>query len=122
MLWFQVLFIFFVFVSSAVAEEVPAEILRRAEDAYRGGDFAGAFSVLSEIPGLLGVVPLLDQPKARVRAEIFFDLARIQIARKDTFRAKSILTHVFALDKDAAHGILDLSSDKALSQTRDGLA
>lgn len=103
------------------AEGLPPELQKKAEDAYNQKNYNQAFIILTEIPNLLGVVPLLDQPRNRTRAEIFFDLARIRLAQKDTARLKEILTYVFDLDDDVKSGILDLSEDAAFFETRNRL-
>jgi len=104
------------------AEGITPELQKRAEDAYLQKDYDQAYLILAEIPNLLGVVPLLDQPRNRTRAEIFFDLARIRLAQKDTARVREILTYVFDLDAEVKDGILDLPEDEAYFETRNRLA
>ncbi len=103
---------------SVFAEGISPELQKRAEDAYRQKDFEQAYTILTEIPNLLGVVPILDTPKNRTRAEIFFDLARIRLAQNDTAKIREILTYVFDLDSDVKSGILDLDEDDAFFETR----
>jgi hypothetical protein len=111
-----------VLVGDVSAQGLSAETRKKAEDAYRQQDFETAFLALAEIPGLLGVVPLLDQPQDHTRAEFFFDLARIRLAQNDTARARSILAYIFALNPDAQRGILDIEEDHAFSETHTRLA
>ena len=117
-----VLLVLSVMGAEAFCEEFPLETKKRAEDAYLGKDYESAFLALSELPGLLGVVPLLDLPRDHTRAEIFFDLARIRLAQRDTARARSILTYVFNLYPKVKNGILDLQDDLAFSETHSRLA
>ncbi|MBT3604283.1 MAG: hypothetical protein HOE48_07040 [Candidatus Latescibacteria bacterium] len=114
--------VFSFFASDVQSSEVPREVIARAEAAYLQKDFDKAFEVLSELPELLGVVPLLDQPKNKDRAEIFFDLARIRLAQNDTAQARAILDYIFVLDREARKGVLDLDTDDAYEQTRNQLA
>ena len=57
--------------AAALAQAFDAQ-LKSVEMAYRTGDYAGAYQTLSQLPGLLGVVPVLDRPTQRDRAQIFF--------------------------------------------------
>ena len=109
-------------ISGAQAQGLDPKIQQQAERAYADGDFDKAFNTLSEIPGLLGVVPLLDEPKNKMRAAIFFDLARIRLAQGDTSQARSILAYIYALDSDARKGMLALEPDEALLRTHNRLA
>lgn len=102
--------------------ELPPDTKARAEAAYLQQEYDEAFRVLAETPGLLGVVPILDQPKDKARAEIFFDLARIRLAQKDTAQARAILDYIFQLDREARKGALDLAEDHAYLETRSQLS
>lgn len=94
------------------------DIVQKAQIAYRVGDYAGAFETLSHLPGLLGVVPLLDRQQQSRRAEIFFDLGRIHMASGDTARARLALIEVFHLGPEVNKGIMDIAPDRALADTR----
>ena len=94
------------------------EMIESARAAYRAGDYAAAFETLSHLPSLLGVVPLFDRPQQSQRAEIFFDLGRIHMASGDTTRARLALVEAFHLDPDANKGIMDMTPDQALADTR----
>jgi len=121
----HVLFVFLTCISLSVsvfAEGFSPELQKKAEDAYMQKNYDQAFLILTEIPNLLGVVPLLDSPRNRTRAEIFFDLARIRLAQNDTSRVREILTYVFDLDDGVRGGILDLVEDDAFFETRNRLA
>ncbi len=102
----------------AQASETPQDVAENAQGAYRAGDYARAFQILSHLPGLLGVVPLFDQPEQRDRAEIFFSLGRIHMACGDTARARLALVEAFRLDPQANRGIMNLDSDSVLIETR----
>ena len=100
------------------AGDVPQEVVEKARVAYRTGDYDSAYRTLSHFPGLLGVVPLLDRPKQRGRAEIFFSLGRIHMASGDTARARLALVEAFRIYPQANRGIVNLDEDRALADTR----
>ena len=108
---------------SAFAQDpIPREIVDDATTAYLQGDYDQAFRVLSHIPGLLGVVPMLDRPERSARAEVFFDLGRIQIAKGDSAKARLALVEAFGLDPAASNGVMDLAPDRALESTNQVLS
>lgn len=105
-----------------LAQEINDNTRREIERAYNANNYEQAAKLISEVPGLLGVIPLLDQPKSENRAQIFFDLARIRFAQNDTAQAHTILAYVFALDPNSDAGFMDVGSDSALEQTQERLA
>ena len=98
-------------------DTIPLKVVEEARVAYTAGDFDSALLALSHIPGLLGVVPMLDRPEQSKRAAIFFDLGRIQIASGDTAKARLALVEAFGLDPQASKGVMSLGSDRALLTT-----
>jgi len=106
----------------ASAQEIPPSLLDSAATAYRRGAYLQAAEALGRTPGLLAIVPLLDQGSARMRARVFLDVGRCHMAAGDTAMASLVLRHVFALDTAASDGILSLSQDRALKEARAYLA
>ena len=107
-----------VFAPAAALAQASDARLKSVEMAYRTGDYAGAYQTLSQLPGLLGVVPVLDRPTQRDRAQIFFSLGRIHMALGDTARARLSLVEAFHLYPEADKGIVNLDEDRALAATR----
>ncbi len=99
-------------------EDVPGEIIEKAQAAYTNGEFMHAFESLSHVPGLLGIIPKLDRPEAGKRAGIFFDLGRIQIASGDTMGARLALVEAFNLDPSVSKGMMTIDRDRAFIETR----
>ena len=102
---------------AALAQGFDAR-LKSVETAYRTGDYDSAHRALSLMPGLLGVVPVLDRPKQRDRAAIFFSMGRIHLATGDTARAWLALVEAFRLYPQIDRGIAQLDEDHALAATR----
>lgn len=117
MRWFILVVLCVGHTTLVLAQDLPRDRLSKAETAYQSQQYEAAFLALSEMPGLLGVVPLQDRPKGETRAAIFFDLGRIRLAQGDTAKANTILAYVFALDENADHGILGVGEDLAYEQT-----
>lgn len=105
-----------------IAQEINDSTRHEIESAYAAMNYDQAAKLISEVPRLLGVIPLLDQPKSENRAQIFFDLARIRFAQNDTAQAHTILDYVFALDPNSEGGVMDVGGDTALDQTKKRLA
>ena len=103
-------------IGSAWADE--NDIVEKAQAAYVGGEFVQAFESLSHVPGLLAVIPRLDRPQHGKRAEIFFDLGRIQIASGDTAGARLALVEAFNFDPGVNKGIMTIGRDRAFEETR----
>lgn len=103
---------------TASAQEIPPSLLDSAATAYRQGAYLQAAEALGRTPGLLAIVPFLDQGSARMRARIFFDVGRCHMAVGDTAMASQVLRHVFALDVEASDGVLLLSQDRAIEEAR----
>lgn len=102
---------------AALSQEFDAR-LKSVETAYRTGDYDSASQTLSHLPGLLGVVPVLDRPKQRERAAIFFSLGRVHMATGDTARARLSLVEAFRLYPQIDRGIAKLDGDRALADTQ----
>ena len=99
--------------ASAWAEGLSEAFLAETRELSAKGDYAGVIDRLEGIPNLVTAAPFMDEPGARLRARIFWDLGRCYFAVGDSARAELMLHYAVDLNPDVTAGILELTDDRA---------
>ena len=90
-----------------------------AERAYSDRRYDQALSHLSNLPGLLEIVPFLDRLKGEERERILFDLARCRAAIGDSIGSGLVLNELFRNDPKQARGAMEVDKDPYLKTVLD---
>lgn len=99
--------------ASAWAEGLTEAFLAETRELSAKGDYAGVIDRLEGIPNLVTAAPFMDEPGARLRARIFWDLGRCYFAVGDSARAELMLHYAVDLNPDVTEGILELTDNRA---------
>ena len=90
-----------------------------AERAYNEGRYDEALNHLSNLTGLLEIVPFLDRVKGEERERILFDLARCRAVMGDSIGSGLVLNELFRNDPKQARGAMEIDEDPYLKTVLD---